>query len=248
MNGGCVLSVSGNGHGSVGSVRVAENEPLDTHDTHSTPAPRDTHAACHTGRITHSTHTAHTRHAQHMPPQRYTHSVPHRAHYTQCTTHKNAHSTLCIRHRAHGDTLHTIYHTMPMATHATHTQSTVRHTRRIHAVPHTRCHTLTCTTSRTDTPTHTYHTCSVSHATQHTTRLAQLAVTAHYTHTRHKPGKPCRRESSDALAGLTAVFTAAHDGQEPHGSDRGGHPQTPAPSLLTRAGHLTNVRPGTRPC
>lgn len=212
---GRVLSVGGNGHGSVGSVRVAENEPLDTHDTHSTCPPKHTHA-------------------QHTHTPRYPRGVPHRAHHTQCTTHKNAHSTLCIRRH--------------MATHTTHTRRTVRHTRRIRTAPHTRYHTLTCTTSRTDTPTHTYHTCSVSHATQHTTRLAQLAVTAHYTHTRHKPGKPCRRESSDALAGLTAVFTAAHDGQEPHGSDRGGHPQTPAPSLLTRARHLRNVRPGTRPC
>lgn len=172
---GRVLSVGGNGHGSVGSVGVAENEPLDTHDRHSPPAPRDARAACHAGRTT-----------------------------------RNAPRTK----------MHTVryaYDIAPMATHATHTRRTVRRTRHIRAAPRTRCHTLTCTTSRTDTPTHTYHTCSVSHATQHTTRLAQLAVTAHYT-MRHKPGKPCRRESSGPLAGLTAVFTAADDGQEVTGA------------------------------
>lgn len=85
MNGGRVLSVGGNGHGSVGSVRVAENEPLDTHDTHSTPAPRDTHEACHTGRTTrnaprtkmHTVHYAYDVTWRHTP----------RTHGAQCATH-----------------------------------------------------------------------------------------------------------------------------------------------------------------
>lgn len=146
---GRVPSVGGNGHGSVGSVRVAENEPLDTHDTHSTCPPKHTHA-------------------QHTRTPRYPRGVPHRAHHTQCTTHKNAHSTLHTT--SHGDTHHA--HTAHSAPHTTHPYCAT------HEVPHTDMHDIPYRHAHT----HISHMQRVTRNTAHDTPCTTRRHSTLHTH------------------------------------------------------------------